>query len=60
MDQLQLELSSGVTDDEVLVRCASQLERSDSLVDLSRFCMALDSAAGKGSANYLSVINFPG
>ena len=54
MDQLQQALSTGVADDEVLVRCAIQLTTLDYIVDLthlSRLWTALDSAAGKGSAN---------
>ena len=49
MDQLQQELSSGTPDDEVLIRCANQLVGSETRADLSRFWMALDSAAGRGS-----------
>ena len=49
INQLQQELSSGTADDEVLIRCANQLVRSESRADLSRFWMALDSAAGRGS-----------
>ena len=59
LGQLQQKLSSGITDDELLVQCASQLKRSDARADLSRFWTTLDSAAGKGSANYQSDINFP-
>jgi len=45
LGKLQQKLSSGITDDELLVQCASQLKRSDARADLSRFWTTLDSAA---------------